>query len=135
MGMLETMKKIAQQTNEAATPADFMFGTVTKIGPVQILVDNRFYIDESVLVIPRELRKDEAYRTHTHKIPGHTHSVPAHSTGPAGEGPHSHNVLAQTTSEKELETSEEVYSGLQVGDKVILLRNYGGQEYLVIGRV
>ena len=121
MGMLETMKKIAQQTSEAATPAAFMFGTVTKIEPVQILVDNRFYIDESVLVIPRELRKDEAYRTHTHKIPGHTHSVPG--------------VPALTTSEKELETGEEVYSGLQVGDKVVLLRNYGGQEYLVIGRV
>lgn len=135
MGMLETMKKIAQQTNEAATPAAFMFGTVTKINPVQILVDNRFYIDESVLVIPRELRKDEAYKTHTHKIPGHAHSIPSHSTGSAGEDSHSHNVPAQNTTEKELETSEEIYSGLQVGDKVILLRNYGGQEYLVMGRV
>lgn len=32
-------------------------------------------------------------------------------------------------------TTGETYAGLAVGDKVALLRNYGGQQFLILGRV
>lgn len=140
MGMVETMKKIAAQSGEAATPAAFMIGTVTKITPaLQVMVDNRFYIDEPALVVMKGFKKDEVYPTHTHGIEAHTHDIGAFTTEMSEGSPHNHQVTKKTTvaNTKALSTDPKVekYFGLKVGEKVVLLRNYGGQEFLVLGRV
>ena len=44
MGLLETMKQVAQATNDAGMPTAFLFGSVTKTSPLTIRVDNRFDI-------------------------------------------------------------------------------------------
>ena len=118
MGLLDTMKKVAEQTGQAGAPAAFMFGTVTSVSPLVIRVDNRFNIGEKQIVLMKQFRAG-SYQTHKH-------TVPQHSTEAASD--HSHGVQA-------LQTEQEVYSGLAVGDKVVLLRNQGGQEFLVLGRV
>ena len=120
--MLETMKKISRQTDEQGKPSAIMFGVVQTVGPLTVMVDNRFLIGEGALIIPRELRGGP-YATHTH-------TVPVHQTDMGGDPPHSHGVARQIT-----EGPTETYYGLQPGEKVILIRNRGGQEYLVVGRV
>lgn len=82
--MLEQIKQISRQTGEAETPTRFLFGTVTKLSPLTVFVDSRFYLSGPGLA---ELRRAEG-----------------------GE------PLAE-------------------GDKVVLLRNQGGQQYLILGRV
>ena len=150
--MLEQMKRLAAQTGEAAAPARLMFGSVTCAAPLKILVDSRFEITGEAIVLLRQFRAG-AYATHTHTVPAHSalaagghghvipaqetgeaagvverhsHAVPEHAAVPAGE--HSHSI-------PEGETSVETYPGLAVGDKVVLLRNHGGQEFLVLGRM
>ncbi|KAF5056854.1 hypothetical protein DSECCO2_363020 [anaerobic digester metagenome] len=108
--MLESIKKIAKQTGDAEVPARFMSGTVTKLSPLTVCVDNRFYVTAPALKCLKELR-------------GHRHNLPAHSTQTAAQ--HSHEITLQQTSTVE---------ALSVNDKVFLLRNHGGQEYLILGR-
>ena len=54
-------------------------------------------------------------------------------SGEAAFASHSHTLKNnyQTNTDK----TSEYYYGLAVGDKVILLRNQGGQAFLVLGRV
>lgn len=109
-----------------------MFGTVKTVSPLVIRVDNRFDIGEKQIVLMKEFRSG-GYSTHKHTINPHDHTVPAHNTETADS--HSHGVQALETSQTGLETAQEIYFGLSPGDKVVLLRNQGGQEFLVLGRV
>lgn len=94
MGLLETMKQVAQATSDAGMPTAFLFGSVTKTSPLTIRVDNRFDISGDAIVVMKEFQ----YQTNT-------------------------------------DAKSEYYYGLAVGDKVVLLRNAGGQAFLVLGRV
>lgn len=55
MGLLETMKQVAQATNDAGMPTAFLFGSVTKTSPLTIRVDNRFDIsyDRIEITVPK----------------------------------------------------------------------------------
>ena len=109
--MLEELKKLVKQTEEANVPARFLFGEVKKLSPLTVLVDNRFYLSPPAL-----LEHNLLY--------GHKHIVPGHSTEAASN--HSHGVR---------QFDSNIAEALKVGDKVVLLRNYGGQEYLILGRL
>lgn len=146
--MLEQIKRISQQTSESGSPTIWLFGQVTATDPLTVRVDNRFDIGEAQLVVMKQFRPGE-YATHTHTVAPHdhavqphTHIVPDHSTQAAGDGPHSHGVGSVTTQptpltsdQTPLKSDPEVYLGLAVGDKVVLLRNAGGQQFLILGRV
>ena len=51
MGLLDTMKQVAQATNDAGMPTAFLFGSVTKTTPLTIRVDNRFDISCDAIVV------------------------------------------------------------------------------------
>lgn len=82
MSILDTMKKVAERTQNASVPAAFLFGQVTAVAPLVVRVDNRFDLTAETLV-----------------------------TLKSGGDP------------------------LAVGDKLALLRNHGGQSFLVLGKV
>ena len=109
MGLLETVKKAAEAERNASAPCGFMFGTVTKTSPLTIRVDNRFDISGDAIVAMKEFRAG-FYATHSH-------------------------VLKDDYQQTSTDETSEYYYGLTVGDKVVLLRNQGGQSYLVLGRV
>lgn len=134
MALLDTMKKVAEQSQNVAVPAAFLFGTVTAAAPLTIRVDNRFDISGDAIVLTKEL-KAGYYPTHTHTIDPHDHAIPQHSTQTAGTGPHTHGIASFQTQKTGLTTNTEVYFDLAIGDKVVLLRNHGGQSFLVLGRV
>lgn len=134
MALLDTMKKVAEQSQNVTVPAAFLFGTVTATAPLTIRVDNRFDISGDAIVLMKEFRAG-CYPTHTHAIDPHAHTVPQHVTSAAGTESHTHGVASFQTQKTDLTTDPEIYFGLAVGDKVVLLRNYGGQSFLVLGRV
>ncbi len=86
MSLLDTMKKVAQQSQNASVPAAFIFGNVTALSPVTIRVDNRFDITGEAVILMQEFQTGSSSR-------------------------------------------------LDIGDKVVLFRNQGGQSFLVLGRV
>ena len=109
--MLEELKKIVKQTEEANVPTRFLFGEIKKLSPLTVLVDNRIYLSPPSLVVLKEMY-------------GHKHVIPDHST--AAVSLHAHSVD---------QLDSEISESLKIGDKVVLLRNYGGQEYLILGRL
>jgi Protein of unknown function (DUF2577). len=94
--MLNAIKQAAMEALEASKPVAVMTGTVTKISPLEVNVDQRFTLDADFLV--------------------------------------------QTAATAELKvtiggTEYIIRPGLQVGDRVVLLRVQGGQKYLILDKV
>ena len=83
MALSDAIKKIAQQTNTVGVPTAFLYGEVVGISPLRVLVDSRFELTSTFLVIPAHLPQ---------------------------------NDFAE-------------------GERIILLRNQGGNEFLVLGKV
>ena len=106
--MIEQLKKIAQQTGNAQVPTRFLYGLVTKTAPLTVLVDGRFQLSGDDLVQLADHRHPVLDRQ-TEQAQNHSHHIEVCETEPEGR--------------------------LLVGDKVVLLRNLGGQEYLLLGRV
>lgn len=148
--MLTLIKQAAVEVWESLQPTVFFNGQVMALEPLTVKVDNRFELSGEALVVPLELRSG-AYQTHTHTIDPHdhtvqphTHTVPNHQTSAGGDPTHAHGVPPVETEEKPLisdptglitNATTETYHGLQVGDKVVLLRNQGGQRFLILGRL
>lgn len=132
--MLDQIKRISQQTADAGSPTMWLFGQVTSKDPLTIRVDNRFDIGEAQLVIPKELQAGY-YPTHRHTGFSGSPST-KEASGGAGEAAFaSHSHVLKDNYQTNTGATSEYYYGLAVGDKVILLRNAGGQQFLVLGRV
>lgn len=134
MGLLDTMKKVAENTNAAGAPTAWFFGKVTKTSPLTIRVDNRFDISGEAIVVPKELQAGY-YPTHYH-----TGMKGGPSTEEKGGGSGRSGLrFPFPRPEEQLPNQHRQNVGIllrtAVGDKVILLRNQGGQAFLVLGRV
>lgn len=81
--MLNAIKQIVVDTVEASSPVTVMFGTITKLNPLEVNVDQRFTLPADFL------------------------------------------VLTETATLKKKE----------VGDRLILLRIQGGQQFVVLDKV
>lgn len=108
--MIDAIRKAALTALEAAGPLAVLFGTVAKASPLEVNVDQRFVLDADFLVVPESLTKYEIDAKHTH----------TYATGTTGEA---------------LEKKLLIRRGLEVGDKLVLLRLQGGQRYLILDRV
>lgn len=105
--MIDQIKKIVQGADSASVPCTFIFGKVVSVAPLKVQVDNRFIISGAALVTLKPQSGGE-YSTHTHRVK---------VSG------------VEYTTEKE----KQEYYGLTNGDKLALLRERGGQRYLVLG--
>lgn len=110
--MLEQIRAISLQSQQAQVPAQFLFATVTNLAPLTVQVDSRFYLTAPALMT----------------LAPHTHGLNAHATEETilSVGSHSHAIAQQETQDNQ---------GYDLGDSVVLLRNAGGQCYLLLGRV
>lgn len=134
MALLDTLKKVAEQSQNANVPAAFLFGNVTATSPLTIRVDNRFDITGEAIVVMKEFRAGY-YPTHRHS--GFADSPTTQPKG-GGSGDPAFASNDHTLKNDYLTNTgptSEYYYGLAVGDKVVLLRNQGGQSFLVLGRV
>ena len=121
MGLLETMKQVAQATNDAGMPTAFLFGSVTKTSPLTIRVDNRFDISGDAIVVMKEFQAG-FYPTHYHTGVKGSPSTEEKSggSGDASFAAHSHTL--KSNYQTNTDAKSEYYYGLAVGDKVVLLR-------------
>lgn len=111
--MLNTIKQAATEAVEAGKPVNILFGEVTNSDPLEVNVDQRFTIDADFLIVPESLTRYEVDLKHDH---AYTDDGASGTTGEA-------------LTEKIV-----IRRGLEVGDKVILLRMQGGQRYLIVDR-
>ena len=94
----------------ASNPVQIMYGEITKTNPLEVNVDQRFTLTADFLVIPEGLMPYEVDLRHSH------------NTGNGNTG----DALTQPIT---------VRRGLETGDKVLLLRMQGGQQYVILDRV
>lgn len=144
-GLLKTIKKTAVDAVEASKPVNLCFGIVTSASPLKINVEQKMELGEAQLLLSRNvtdytmklevnMETESAESAHSHTFQGRTEWNEAYPhihtfTGNTGEsaGSHSHRIsgVQEVT----------VKNSLQAGEKVLLIRQQGGQKYFVLDRV
>ncbi len=128
---VKTIKKAATDAVEAGNPVNVCFGKVTRVKPIEILVEQKLRLGEAQLVLSLNVtdHMTEAtvqWESGSHKIK-HRHRESTGSSTEYTETPHTHGIEGRKNFM--------LHNGLEVDDEVILLRQQGGQKYIVIDRV
>lgn len=110
MSLLETIKRAGVGAVEASNPVIILFGNVIKTNPLEVNVHQRLTLTEDFLMVPESLTRMEIDLKHSHTT----------SDGNTGDA---------------LTAPVVIRKGLEVGDKVILLRVQGGQRYVILDKV
>ena len=119
--LYQTLQAIAKQTGEAGDPADWCLGEVIGTSPLTIKVEQKDIVTEEFLELTDAVR-DYNVDIEVNHI---TENRGGGSGYPAFES-HNHAYVGRKRIT--------VYNGLHVGETVILLRQAGGQSFLVVSR-
>lgn len=130
--MLESIKKAALETVENSKPSGVYYGTVISASPLKINVEQKMVLEKAQLVLSRNVTEHNIEMTVQHLTEyetAHTHAIQDTYTGGGSSSPTSHRHAYSGRK------TFIVHNGLVVGDKVILLREQGGQKFVVWDRV
>lgn len=122
--LVESIKKAALEAVENNDPSCVMYGKVIQTSPLQIQVNVKLILQAEQLVLTRN-------------VTDYTVNVSA-STGYGGGHKHEDSLGGETTSNGSHShsiSSIKILNALKVGEEVILIRQAGGQEYIVLDRV
>lgn len=130
--LLDTIKRAAVEAVAAAKPFAVTYGTVIKDSPLTISVDQKLELGPAQLLLSnavREYKVDMTVEDWTENETAHIHAVNDTYTGGGS---------SQTTTHRHEYKGRKkitVHLGLKQGEKVLLLRVQGGQQYIVLDRV
>lgn len=120
--LAEVMKELAGQAETAARPSDYILGVVESSNPLSIRVGQKDLITAEYLITT------DAVRDYDVDIEvNHTTENRAGGGGYAEFASHNHDY----TGRKKIR----VYNGLKPGEVVTMIRQRGGQQYLVVSRI
>lgn len=109
MGMIDTIKQASIGAMGASNPVNILFGEVVSAEELKIKIEQKLILDKDFFIIPKSLTRYEVDLTHNHIISDSSTS-------------NSLNKLV-------------IREGLKAGDKVLLLRIQGGQQYVILDKV
>ncbi|MDE6724823.1 MAG: DUF2577 domain-containing protein [Ruminiclostridium sp.] len=143
--LVKIIKKAATEAVNAEKPVLVCFGKVTEVAPLKILVEQKMTLGAAQLILSRHLTDYECEMTVEDCTENHT-ATHSHKLDLLldGDGDIKDGVeLKGTAGETELTHCHKitgrksfiVHNGLAVGDEVILLRQQGGQKFLVWDRI
>ena len=113
--LVRAMQQVSKGVNNTGYPADVMHGTVKAVQPLTVRVEQRFERQKEQIIVPERLTEHEIRIS----LDGKTEK--------AGEPEHYHECHG--------EQIVTVHNSLKVGDRVILIRQQGGQKFLILDRV
>ncbi len=116
--ILRTIKSAALGAVENSKPCDLRYGTVISTAPLKIRVTDQFILPESALIVPERLTD---YEIETTVLDGYGWATRTADL-------HTHEIYHARKKIK-------VHGALREGDRVALLRQYGGQYYFVLDRL
>ena len=130
--ILEAAKKAAMQAIETSKPSGAYFGTVISVSPLKINVEQKLTLEAAQLILSRNVTDYKVEMTVDHWTDNeteHIHAVNDTYTGGGTSQPttHRHAYRGKKTFT--------VHNGLMNGERVILFRVQGGQQYIVWDRV
>jgi hypothetical protein len=120
--LMNALQKLAYNTYQAGKPADYILGVVETVDPLVIRLDAKETITEEFLVLTDAVRDYDVDIT-----VNHTTENAAGGSGYAEYASHKHGYKGRKRIT--------VHNGLTPGESVVMLRQLGGQEYLVISRI
>ena len=113
--LLTTIKKAATDAVDSAVPVGILSGTVINTDPLKIRVSDKLVLSSSALLICDSVRRKEIYMKMEEQ------------SEPSGDPSHTHNFI----DFKKVTVANE----LKIDDVVLLIRQSGGQQYIIIDRV
>lgn len=128
----DNIKNIALNALEASKPSGIFFGTVLSASPLKIQVEQKMTLGAEFLVLSTLVQDFTVNMTVDHKTEAeteHTHHIHDTYSGGGSSDPTSHLHDYKGTK------AFRVHLGLKAGEKVILLRVQGGQQFIVLDRV
>lgn len=137
--LVKAMKRAALEAQESTKPVNVCFGTVESVSPLQINVEQKMVLGKNQLVLSRNVTEyktmvtidwetEQETQTHTHKVEGSdSEGDEIDLTSGTQSSKHKHKVKGK----KEIT----IHNQLVKGDEVILIRQQGGQKYVVIDRI
>jgi hypothetical protein len=117
--LLNVMKQAGTGAVEAGNPVAILFGVVETADPLAVRVDQRFTLTAEFFVIPESLIHYELELRHDHKYTDSSDS----------------GTATKTTEPALPEEPIIIRRGLEEGDRLLLLRMQGGQQYVILDRV
>ena len=142
---VEAIQIIIKNTINALGLTNVMFGTITNENPLTVLVEQKMELTGETLIVPKSLTDYEVNieidtateststnTKHTHQVNYIDSTINGSSnktaTSEIGEfdNTHSHAVKGTKTIT--------IYNALKKGDKVILIRQQGGQKFLILDK-
>lgn len=120
--LAEVMKQLAGQAEDAGRPSDYILGTVESSSPLSIRVSQKDLITAEYLITT------DAVRDYDVDIEvNHVTENRAGGGGYAEYASHNHDYKGRKRIR--------VYNGLKHGEIVVMIRQRGGQQYLVVSRI
>lgn len=120
--LTKTLKRAALEAVKASKSVEICFGKVTNDAPLKISVEQKMVLGAAQLVLTRNVTNF----TMLISVDWNTENKSGGS-GDASFSSHNHAVAGK----KKIT----IHNGLVVGDEVVLLRQQGGQKYIVVDRI
>lgn len=123
--LMKTVKRAALDAVNASKPVEICFGKVTSASPLKILVEQKMTLGKEQLILTRNVTDFKTSITGDN-IQNYYYTG-SNLSGSAPVSPSHVHAMGK------LQIT--VHNGLVVGDEVILLRQQGGQKYVVVDRI
>jgi hypothetical protein len=134
----ESIKRLAEGVFNNSQPTYFLFGVVESIDPLMIRINPKMILPDAFLILTNAVKDHSVDVTVDWSTVEDNYLKPDHTHGNGNNG-------SPTTSTSDFDTTHKhdikgrkritIHNGLTVGEKVLLLRTQGGQNYVVIDRV
>lgn len=116
------LQELMRNSMDADKPTDIVMGEVMSINPLEIKVEQQEILPAAFFLLTK------AVLDHYVDIEvNHVTELRSGGSGDSAYAPHDHDYIGR----KKIM----IYNGLQIGEKVLLLKRRGGQEFVVLDRV
>lgn len=119
--LLQTIKQAAQEAAVAGKPFCLTFGEVVDVNPLSIRIEQKMTLSEAFFIL--------TWAVVDHYVDITVNHVTENRAGGGGDAEFASHNHAYTGKKKIM-----IHNGLKVGEKVILLQQAGGQQYIVLDR-
>lgn len=125
--LVQLIKQIAMDAVNTAKMCDYQTGVVTSIKPLKIKITNSLEIGSEFLVVPQSMTDYEMEISIDKKYGWKTQDK-AGGSGESAFASHMHEIALEKVKVK-------VHNALKKGDRVLMLRKSGGQQFVIIDKV
>ena len=125
--LIKLIKQAAVSAVSASKPAEVVFGKVTGENPLMITVDQKMTLGENQLILSRNVTDFETEVSVLSEYGWQTQNR-AGGSGFSEYASHNHDIVIDRLKIT-------VHNKLEAGDRVLLVRQQGGQKYVVLDRV